>query len=63
MNSKSNKSRDNQHKKTADKQGTDATNDAVGNYEKHPFFVTKANKAKSYLAKTGLPKQLATKSN
>jgi hypothetical protein len=28
----------------------------VGNYEKHPFFVTKANAAKAKIAKVGLPK-------
>lgn len=28
----------------------------VGNYEKHPFFVKKANAAKAKLAKVGLPK-------
>jgi len=30
----------------------------VGNYEKHPFFVKKANAAKALVKKTGLPKQL-----
>lgn len=30
----------------------------VGNYEKHPFFVKKANEAKALLIKVGLPKQL-----
>jgi len=28
---------------------------AVGNYEKHPFFVKKNNEAKETLAKVGLP--------
>ena len=31
----------------------------VGNYEKHPFFVKKANEAKALLKAVGLPKQLA----
>ena len=31
----------------------------VGNYEKHPFFVKKANTAKALLKAVGLPKQLA----
>lgn len=30
----------------------------VGNYEKHPFFVKKANEAKALLKAVGLPKQL-----
>ena len=31
----------------------------VGNYEKHPFFVRKANEAKAILKAVGLPKKLA----
>lgn len=31
----------------------------VGNYEKHPFFVKKANDAKTLLTAVGLPKKLA----
>lgn len=31
----------------------------AGNYEKHPFFVKKANAAKSLIKTVGLPKQLA----
>ncbi|MBK8494506.1 MAG: hypothetical protein WAR78_09820 [Ferruginibacter sp.] len=31
----------------------------VGSYEKHPFFVKKANAAKALLKAVGLPKQLA----
>lgn len=27
----------------------------VGNYEKHPFFVKKANAAKAFLRQAGLP--------
>jgi hypothetical protein len=30
----------------------------VGNYEKHPFFVKKANAAKALLKEVGLPKKL-----
>jgi hypothetical protein len=33
----------------------------VGNYEKHPFFVKKANEAKAILKKTGLPKRAKAK--
>ncbi|MEJ0104386.1 MAG: hypothetical protein WDO19_18265 [Bacteroidota bacterium] len=32
---------------------------SVGNYEKHPFFVKKANDAKALLTIVGLPKKLA----
>lgn len=32
---------------------------SVGNYEKHPFFIKKANKAKSLLEEVGLPEQLS----
>ena len=31
----------------------------VGNYEKHPFFVKKANEAKTLLKSVGLPKKIA----
>ncbi|MBX9784223.1 MAG: hypothetical protein K2X48_13115 [Chitinophagaceae bacterium] len=31
----------------------------VGNYEKHPFFVKKANEAKALLKAVGLPKKPA----
>ena len=31
----------------------------VGNYEKHPFFVKKANEAKALLKAVGLPGKLA----
>lgn len=31
----------------------------VGNYEKHPFFVKKANEARALLKAVGLPKKLA----
>ncbi len=32
---------------------------SVGNYEKHPFFIKKANKAVSLIEKVGLPEQLS----
>jgi hypothetical protein len=32
---------------------------SVGNYEKDPFFVKKANEAKALLKAVGLPKQLS----
>lgn len=35
--------------------------DTVGNYEKHPFFVKKAEEAKAFLKTTGMPKELAKK--
>jgi hypothetical protein len=35
----------------------------VGNYEKHPFFVNKANEAKAFLKAAGLPKELGRKPN
>lgn len=31
----------------------------VGNYEKHPFFIRKANEAKALLKAVGLPKKLS----
>jgi hypothetical protein len=33
----------------------------VGNYEKHPFFIKKANEAKAILKKVGLPKKAKAK--
>ena len=30
----------------------------VGNYEKHPFFVKKANAAKEFIKKNGLPDEV-----
>ena len=32
---------------------------SVGNYEKHPFFIKKANKAKALLKEVGLPEQFS----
>ncbi len=34
----------------------------VGNYEKHPFFIKKANEVKALLKKVGLPQELLSKS-
>jgi hypothetical protein len=34
---------------------------SVGSYEKHPFFVKKANEAKALIKKVGLPKELTGK--
>lgn len=31
----------------------------VGSYEKHPFFIKKANEAKALLKAVGLPKKLS----
>ena len=48
------------NKKTGGKKETLAVIDPkVGNYEKHPFFVKKANEAKALLKAVGLPKKLA----
>ncbi len=33
----------------------------VGNYEKHPFFVKKANEMKALIKEFGLPKELTKK--
>ena len=34
---------------------------AVGNYEKHPFFVKKANEMKALINEVGLPKEVTKK--
>ena len=48
------------NKKTSHVKKTLGTvNSKVGNYEKHPFFVKKANEAKALLKAVGLPKKLA----
>lgn len=41
----------------------DIVSENVGNYEKHPFFVTKAKKAKAFLDRVGLPPQVTVKGN
>jgi hypothetical protein len=48
-------------KKVTKKTSGDIVTDAVGSYEKHPFFVKKAAIAKAYLSKVGLPEQLSAK--
>jgi len=48
------------NKKTNTKKKTIAIIDPkVGNYEKHPFFVKKANEAKALIKAVGLPKKTA----
>ena len=34
----------------------------IGNFEKHPFFVKKLKKAKEFINRVGLPKELTKKS-
>jgi hypothetical protein len=47
------------HKKISREEKASAIVDnRVGNYEKHPFFVKKANEAKAFLKEVGLPKKL-----
>jgi hypothetical protein len=46
------------NRKTRQAKKTKATVDPnVGSYEKHPFFVKKANAAKALLKEVGLPKK------
>jgi hypothetical protein len=48
------------NKNATTKKKTHAVVDAkVGNYEKHPFFVKKANEAKALPKSVGLPKKMA----
>ena len=47
------------NKKTVNKKSHAVVDPKVGNYEKHPFFVKKANEAKALLKAFGLPKKLA----
>lgn len=44
---------------TGNKKALAVIDPKVGNYEKHPFFVKKANEAKALLKAVGLPKKLA----
>jgi hypothetical protein len=48
------------NKNTSDKKVSTGVvvSDKVGSYENHPFFVAKANEAKAFLQKAGLPPQL-----
>ena len=48
----------NKMKKSIVKKPT-VTDSKVGNYEKHPFFVKKANEAKETLKAVGLPRKIA----
>jgi len=48
------------NKRTSHKKKTlGAVDPTVGNYEKHPYFVKKANEAKALLKAVGLPKKPA----
>jgi hypothetical protein len=47
------------NKKTGRKKTLAVVDPKVGNYEKHPFFVKKANEAKALLKAVGLPGKLA----
>lgn len=51
--------------KSSSKSQKDAVivSDQVGNYEKHPFFIKKANAAKNLIATVGLPKELTKKAH
>jgi hypothetical protein len=48
-------------KKAAISKTSAIISDKVGNYEHHPFFVKKAEKAKAFLNANGLPKGLSGK--
>lgn len=45
-------------KKVIKKKASFVIDDAVGNYEKHPYFVKKANEARALLKAAGLPKRV-----
>ena len=47
------------NKKSGRKKTLAVVDPKVGNYEKHPFFVKKANEAKALLKAVGLPRKLA----
>jgi len=49
------------NKKTSSKKIRAIIDSSVGNYEKHPFFVRKANEMKELIEKAGLPKELYEK--
>jgi hypothetical protein len=44
-------------KKASKKKASFIIDDTVGNYEKHPFFVKKANEGRALLKAAGLPKR------
>ena len=46
-------------KNTSEKKALALVDPGVGNYEKHPFFIKKANEAKALLKAVGLPKKTA----
>lgn len=47
------------NKKTVNKKITHTmVGPKVGNYEKHPFFIKKANEAKALIKVVGLPKKM-----
>ena len=46
------------NKKGSKKKTIAVVDPKVGNYEKHPFFVKKANEAKNLLKSVGLPKKI-----
>ena len=46
-------------KKSSKKKSQPTVDPKVGNYEKHPFFVKKANETKALLKSVGLPKKMA----
>ncbi len=47
------------NKKIAGKKTLAVVDPKVGSYEKHPFFIKKANEAKALLKAVGMPKKLA----
>jgi len=51
-------SKENKIKKSPEKKQA-IFDSAVGNYEKHPFFVKKANEAKELLKAVGIPGKIA----
>ena len=48
-------------KKKPDSKMGAIVSDHVGNYEKHPYFVKKANEAKAFLKVVGLPQEFMKK--
>jgi hypothetical protein len=49
------------NKKVANKKTFAIVDPSVGNYEKHPFFIKKANEAKALIKKAGMPKEFYEK--
>jgi hypothetical protein len=45
------------NRKIANKKINGIIDPSVGNYEKHPFFIKKANEMKALINKVGLPKE------